>query len=151
MCLYILSGLPASGKSTYAVELAKKVNATVHHFDDIPGANRKETNGQAYEEFWRRIREDLNNGKTVIADGIHTSKALRQKILDAVSDIDCRKVLIVMNTPLDECLRRNANRKPRLSDFCILAVRANYEPPTFDEGWDEIREVKTYESDFTVN
>lgn len=136
--IYVLCGIPASGKSTLANELSMKFNATVHHFDDIPGANRKESNGQAYEEFWRRIRNDLLNGKSVIADGIHTSKSLRMKILNAVNEIECKKVLIVMNTPLEECLRRNANRKPRLSDFCILAIHEKQEAPTLDEGWDEI-------------
>ena len=151
MILYALSGLPGSGKTTHAIKLAAELNATVHHFDDMPGANRKDTNGQAYEEFWRRIRADLSSGKTVVADGIHTSKRSREQLLTAIADIDCRKVLIVMDMPLEECLRRNANRKPRLSDFCILAVHATYEPPTLDEGWDEIKEVKNHESDFTGN
>lgn len=136
--LYVFSGSPASGKTTHANELGKKLNSSVHHFDDIQGANQKDTNDKAYEEFWRRIRADLLDGKDVIADGIHTSKFLRQKILNAMSDIDCKKVLIVMTTPLEECLRRNANRKPCLSDFCILAINAHKEDPTLDEGWDEI-------------
>lgn len=151
MTLYALSGLPGSGKSTYANKLATELNAVVRHFDDMPGANRKGTNGQAYAEFWRRIRVDLFDGKTVIADGIHTSRSLRENLLKAVEDVDCKKILVTMDTPLEECLRRNANRKPRLSDFCILAIHASYEQPTLDEGWDEIREVKIYESDFTGN
>lgn len=143
MCLYVMFGLPGSGKTTYA----NRFDGIVHHFDDMPGANRKGTNDAAYVEFWRRIRTDLLGGKDVVADGIHTSKALRRKILDAVSDIGCRKVLIVMDTPLEECLRRNAKRTPPLSDFCIMAINAHKDPPSYDEGWDEIREVKSYEAD----
>lgn len=136
--VYVLSGLPGSGKSTYAVKLATELNAVVHHYDDIPGANRKDTMKQSYKEFWKRIREDLSNGNTVIADGIHTSKALRRNMLDAVADIECQKVLVVMNTSLDECIRRNENREKPLSKLCILAIHANQETPTLNEGWDEI-------------
>lgn len=146
--LYVLSGLPGSGKTTQAIKLATELNAAVHHFDDIPGANGKDTSRQAYSEFWRRIREDLSGGRTVVADGIHTTKVLRRNLLNAVADIDCKKVLIVMDTPLEECFRRNAAREKAVSKLCILAIHAHQEAPTIDEGWDEIKEVKSYESDF---
>ncbi len=138
MTLYVLSGLPGSGKTTLANELSLEFNAVVHHFDDIPGANKKNMNDQAYEKFWYKIREDLLNNKNVIADGIHTSKFLRKKILDSISDINCEKVLITINTSLEECLRRNNARKQPLSDFCIFAIYMHQESPTFDEGWDKI-------------
>ena len=89
------------------------------------------------------IAEELRSGKSVVCDDLHTKKVWRQNLLNAVSGIGCRKVLVVMTTPLDECLRRNNNRKARLPDAMIHIINREYEHPTPEEGWDEIVFVTT--------
>ena len=84
------------------------------------------------------IVDALTNGKSAVADSVFTYVKQRKIILDAVKDISCRKILVYMTTPLDECLRRNANRKNHLPDFVVESFFQTIEPPTLDEGWDEI-------------
>ena len=49
------------------------------------------------------------------------------------------KVCIWMDTPLDVCIaRENRGRKEGLHIMCAQAIQ----PPTLDEGWDEIVVVK---------
>lgn len=88
--------------------------------------------------MWSDIAKDLRSGLTVICDDLNTRVKWRQGLLTTISNIDCKKVLVVMNTPLDECIKRNTNRKERLSDFIVIRTYERYEPPTLDEGWDEI-------------
>ena len=72
-----------------------------------------------------------------MCDDLHTKPVWRNDILSAV-DASCRKIIIVMTTSLDECLRRNANRKARLPDFLLRSLHETFQFPTLDEGWDEI-------------
>ena len=43
-----------------------------------------------------------------------------------------------MNTPFEECVRRNALRKNPLPFSILQSFNRELEHPTLDEGWDEI-------------
>ena len=88
--------------------------------------------------MWQGIVTDLQNGYNVVCDDLNTKLEWRQGILSAVSGIDRKKILIVMTTPLSECLKRNANRQMRLPDFIVESIAKDFEAPAIDEGWDEI-------------
>lgn len=128
--LYLFCGAPASGKSTLSRQMAEQYNAERISFD--------ERHYMRHNEMIQPIVEALTNGKSVVADSVFTYVKQRKMIIDAVKDISCRKVLVYMTTPLDECLRRNANRKNHLPDFVVESFFQTIEPPTLDEGWDEI-------------
>lgn len=130
MTLYLFCGAPASGKSTLSKQMAEQYNAERISFD--------ERNYMRHNQMISPIVEALINRKSVVADSVFTYVKQRKMILDAVKDIPCRKVLIYMTTPLDECLRRNANRKNHLPDFVVESFFHSLQPPTLDEGWDEI-------------
>lgn len=130
MTLYLFCGAPASGKSTLSKQIAEQHNAERISFD--------ERHYMRHNQMIQPIVEALMNEKNVVADSVFTYVKQRKMILDAVKDISCRKVLVYMTTPLDECLRRNANRKNHLPDFVVESFFQTIEPPTLDEGWDEI-------------
>lgn len=88
--------------------------------------------------MWQDIAADLRDGFDVVCDDLHTLVEWRDGILSAIHGIECQKVLIVMTTPFDECLRRNAVRDMRLPDLVLYDTNKKYEPPSIDEGWDEI-------------
>ena len=91
--------------------------------------------------MWADIAEDLRAGKNVVCDDLNTKLKWRTGLLQALDGIDCARVLVIMTTPLDECLRRNANRERRLPDFVIQNIARNYETPDLSEGWDKIIQV----------
>ena len=128
--LYLFCGAPASGKSTLSKQIAEQYNAERISFD--------ERHYIRHNEMIQPIVDALTNGKSAVADSVFTYVKQRKIILDAVKDISCRKILVYMTTPLDECLRRNANRKNHLPDFVVESFFQTIEPPTLDEGWDEI-------------
>lgn len=99
--------------------------------------------------MWAAIAEDLWNGFDVVVDDLHAKKQWRLDLLSALAGAECRKILVVMDTPLDVCLHRNRNRAARLPDFVVCDLHSKYESPSLSEGWNEIREVKPYESNFT--
>lgn len=137
--LYMISGIPGSGKTTLAHQLAEQNTATVHSYDALPGANTKESMDGSVKRAWlEAIRADLKAGKSVVCDGLNLTRKDRKEVLSMVSDIPCKKVLVVKVVPLETCLQRNAQRKARLPNFVLEQSARKLEPPTPDEGWDEI-------------
>ena len=137
--LYLLSGIPASGKTTLAHQLAEQHNATVHSYDELPGANTKASMDGSVKQAWLvSIREDLHGGNSVICDGLNLTVAERKELLSYVADIPCKKILYVKIVPLETCLQRNRERQARLPDFVVEQSAERMEPPTKDEGWDTI-------------
>lgn len=128
--LYLFCGSPGSGKTTISKQMAEQYNAERISFD--------ERHYIRHTDMILPIVEALTDGKNVVADSVFSHVKQRTAILDVVRDIPCRKVLVYMTTPLDECLRRNANRKNRLPDFVVESFYNSFEPPTLAEGWDEI-------------
>ena len=136
--LYVLCGLPGSGKTTYAKQLSENTGIKRYSFDEYPGACDPRITKQAKQQMYKDIRTDLNAGHQVILDDLHTKKEWRSNLLSTIN-APCQKILIVMNTPVEECLIRNRQRKHRaLPDFIIKTLNQTYEHPALSEGWDEI-------------
>lgn len=133
-----MCGIPASGKSTLSTKLASKYSIKIYHFDNYPNAFHPEKYKDALYQMWGDITKELQKGNDVICDNVHTTKRKRTDILNAISGIPCKKICVVLTTPLEECLKRNVNRKTRLPDFVLHDMHNKFEPPSLDEGWDEI-------------
>lgn len=128
--LYVMCGIPGSGKSTLSKKLANEQNLVRLSLDEM-GYVRQ-------HKLIPHIVDALKEGKSVVADSLYTKEKWRTELLKAVKPIGCRCVLLHMSTPLDECIRRNAGRENTLPDFVIEDIYNSIEPPTLDEGWDEI-------------
>ena len=136
--LITLCGTPASGKTTLSKELAEKYNAKLYCFDKFEGAFSPSKAEKVRSQMHKDIAEDLRNGINVVCDDLNTKLKWRSSLLSAVSDIECKKTLVVMTTPLEVCLERNRKREFVLPDFVITSIHKDYEAPTLSEGWDEI-------------
>ena len=135
---YVLCGLPASGKTTLSQELAKTTKSKLYCFDDYPDSHNPRKSKEVKEQMYQGILADLSQGCNIVLDDLHTQKEWRENLLAIIEDINCKKILIVMETPIGECLRRNKQRINRLPEFVIQILNQRYEAPTLDEGWDEI-------------
>lgn len=139
MTVYVLCGIPGSGKTTLANQLAEQHKATVHSIDDIPNSwGKHDIDGKFRREWMESIRADLQNGKSVVCDSLALNFASRKWILKEISKFDCEKVLAVKAVPVEVCLQRNKNRGRKLPDDQILVAARLLEPPTKGEGWDRI-------------
>lgn len=131
MTLYVLCGLPASGKTTLSHILTKKYNAKLYCYDD---------HKLKHLDLYERIKKDLPT-HNVVLDDLMLVKAWRKELLDSIKEVNCKKVLIVLTTPLDVCIERNTIRNSRPSNAAIYHLSHRYQPPTLDEGWDDIQYI----------
>lgn len=128
--LYVMCGIPGSGKTTESRRLAEEYGLLRFSFDEMKCYTS--------HQFLQPVIAALLEGKNVIMDSTHLRKKGRKAILKAVANIPCRKVCIFMNTPFNECLYRNANREARIPDMMMESIYKTTEKPTLEEGWDEI-------------
>ena len=115
--LYIMSGCPGSGKTTYAKKhfpSAKYISRDEIRFNKISEEEEYfSKEDEVFKEFVREINEGLRASLDVVADATHLNEKSRTKLLYNLS-IDKRKTqieLICMQTPLKTCIERNENRK----------------------------------------
>ncbi len=124
--IYCIMGLPGSGKTTYANYLSKIKNITVIHKDNY-----------SKQDAFILLNNELTHND-VIYDALLFNIKQRKELLSNLGT--CKKYLIIMDTPLEECLQRNSQRIGcnRLPDSAIYNLHKKFEPPSYDEGWDEI-------------
>ena len=116
--LILICGLPNAGKTTDS----KRFENALHQ-DDI-GTISKCIN--AIEQI---------DGDAVI-EGYFSTQDARQRIR---SSYNGKAVCIFIDISLEESIRReNRNRHPQI----LKNASTHFEPPTLDEGWDEIRIVR---------
>jgi predicted kinase len=83
--LIVISGLPATGKSTLAAELARRLNAVHLSVDTIEDALLRSglepgwtTGVAAYEAVGSAAQQNLSQGLRVVVDAVNDSEAARQ-------------------------------------------------------------------------
>lgn len=139
MTVYVLCGIPGSGKTTLAKQLAEHHGAIVHSIDDIPGSfGACDIDGSFRRQWMENIKTDLQNGNSVVCDSTALTSMSRKWLLKEFSEFDCKKILVVKVVPVEECLKRNKGRFREVPEEHIRLTAKLLEAPTPDEGWDEI-------------
>ena len=136
--IYVLCGIPGSGKTTKAIQLAEENNAKLYSYDVVRYNSKLSSFKDICALIYKSINDDLSKGLNVVYDAPNHRLQYRKDILNDISDISCKKICVVLPTPLEECLKRNANREARLPEFVLYDIYDKFEIPTLDEGWDDI-------------
>jgi len=142
--LFMMIGLPASGKSTIAKEIAESEDAEIVSSDKI----RKELfgneevqldNGQVFKIVHNRLIDGLKAGKNMIFDATNINYKKRRAFLQTLNKLDVIKVAILIATPYEECIERNSKRKRKVPEDVIKNMYHNFYIPQYYEGFDDIQ------------
>ena len=139
----MMIGLPASGKSYIAEKLKKDFSANIHSSDAIReelsgDINNQDINTEVFNLLHKRVKEDLQNGKSCIYDATNLNYKRRKAFLDELKKIYCDKYAYLCATPYEICIERNHNRDRSIPDYVIEKFYKSFTPPYWYEGWDAI-------------
>lgn len=141
--LFMLIGLPGSGKTEKAKQLIKDYDCKNHSSDnyrvDMFGdVDVQSKNGELFTNLQRNVRDDLSKGYNVVYDATNISYKKRKAFLQSLNKIDCEKIAIVIATPYEVCLEQNKLRDRKVPDRVIERMYRNFDIPYYYEGWDKI-------------
>jgi bifunctional polynucleotide phosphatase/kinase len=97
--LIIISGLPASGKSSLAKNIITK-NKNINFFS-------KDLNGNKFKKY---VIESLENNKITIVEGLFATNAQRKEMLELAKKYDYKTRLIEMDVPFELAYHLNMYR-----------------------------------------
>lgn len=126
--LIVFAGLPGTGKSTLANELARKLHATYLRIDSIEQAITGSSLGihpveeAGYLVGYALAEDNLCNGGTVIADSVNPLRLTRNAWLAVAERAgrDCIEVEIICSDPAEH-RKRIETRSPDISGLKLPA------------------------------
>ena len=144
-CL-VLVGIPGSGKSTFCKKIIETENFIIESSDNIRELYNlwgPENNKEVFKLLYEKTLKDLKNDCNVIYDATNINFKDRYRFLELIKDINCEKIAVVFNTPIEECKRRNDNRSgyAKVPEHVIDRMYNNFNQPSLDEGFDQILNV----------
>lgn len=159
MKFIMLVGLPASGKSSYAKELANKENATIVSSDKVReelygNENVQGDNALVFNIIKDRIKkllyEDFQN---VIFDATNISYKKRIQFLQDIKTKNktINKECHIIITPYEECLIRNSKRNRVVPKYIINKMYKQINIPQYYEGWNNIKIIRNFEKSYDLN
>lgn len=142
--LYIMCGIPGSGKSSWAKEFKKKIDAAGYYCkivsrDEIRFKLLDERGGDYFDHekevgrmYYEEIQKYLDRGYQVIADATQITKKSREKLLDHLDiDKNLHIYCVDLDTPIAICKRLNEQRegRQRVPDSVIDRMHSQKETP----------------------
>lgn len=144
MKFYMMVGIPSSGKSTIAKEIAKQENAVIIATDDLReelfnDVNSQVDNDLVFRTAMQRVKQNLKN-RNVILDATNINYKRRMSMLHELNYIkDLQKIAVFVATPYEECLQRNKMRDRKVPESVIKRMYYNIYIPQYYEGFDDIQ------------
>ena len=148
--LYILCGVPGSGKSTWVQNhinsFEGKVSWVSRDIIRFTMVNENEEyfshEDEVYDEFINQIKLGLENYDVVIADATHITKGSRHKLLHSLGKSlkDVKVIAMVIKTDFNTIVKQNDMRegRARVPLSVIRRMNIQFTMPEIEEGFDEI-------------
>lgn len=128
----MLSGMPASGKSTWAAEQELPVVS----YDDLRaelGLKHGQGTGTIVHAADDRMREHLRAQQPFIINATHLSRQMRRKTLELLQAYGARVRVVYFEASREELLARNRARDTTLTNDKLLSMAQRWEMPGLDE------------------
>ncbi|WP_340673646.1 AAA family ATPase [Brevibacillus agri] len=142
--LIMMVGIPGSGKTRAAEQIAKKERAVLVSTDAVRlelfgDEAKRRKNPLVFQAVYARIGQAFAAGSDVVFDATNVDRDKRIAVLErfAPAIAEC----YYLNTPFDVCLQRNQARKRKLDASVLEKYRKNLHFPLHREGFSTVHLV----------
>ena len=155
--LYIMVGIPGSGKSTAAKNHSEIYKAIIFSSDEyrkklLGNEFDQSNNNLIFKELYADIADNLRIGNNCILDATNINIKDRKKAFDSIDSIlrnkfnfkygfHYRKIAIVCLAGVSICIERDAKRERSVGEQVIKKFVSKFEYPQIFEGFDDIYNV----------
>lgn len=130
LTVYMMIGLPASGKSSVTKNL----------YEDLPVVSKDICNGSEAKER-KQLEELLSEGKSVVVDDTNYSKQTRAKIISMAKQYGADVIGIYVHVEKNTALERNKGREKKVPDIAIHTLAGKFEEPSLEEGFTKLNVI----------
>lgn len=144
--IFILMGVPCSGKSFVANEMREEFPDAVYlNADTLRKVMTGDISDQSQNNLVFRVFDYMLEyfmllEKDIIIDNCNVKKSYRKKYIEAAKENGYEVLGIVLDTPLEICLERNEKRERKVPQEVIekfdFMLRQNF--PSKEEGFDNL-------------
>ena len=155
--LYLMCGVPGSGKSTFLKNKIKNNNSVIISRDAIrfsivkPEEDYFSHEDEVLEIFWNQINKALVANKTVYVDQTSLTPRARKWLLQHITGYEHAN-LIWIDEDLETCLKRNEERKGTRAYVpreIICRMFSQFIEPSLGEGFYRIYRYNSKENKIT--
>ena len=141
--VFVMCGLSASGKSSYAKELAKEHDAVILSSDKIREClfgdiTDQKGNGLVFDTMHRAMTHLLKQERNIILDATHLTIKDRKKVLTQLKPFDVEKIVVLVLKDFEKCKIDNAYRVNAVPPSVLDKQIRKFQVPFKGEGWDKI-------------
>lgn len=139
MELVLLIGVPGVGKSTFCEQYLTVSHVRVN-LDTLKRRPRE----------LRTVQACIANGQSLVIDNTNVLAFDRARYIPLTKAAGYRVIGYVFECPVEDAIQRNAKRSSdsRVPSHVICAFNDKFQPPTWDEGFDELWRVTVANSNF---
>jgi len=136
MKLYVMVGIPGSGKSTFTKQHPEcEVICPDTIRKEIYGDESVQENGyKIFKIAYDRTQLALENGKDVIFDATNTTKRSRSNF----KNFNAERIAVYMDTDIEICKTRNAQRERKVPEEVIDNMAKKITIPSIEEGFNKV-------------
>lgn len=125
--LVVLTGLPASGKTTVARKLEEeREDLEIISSDSI---RRKGKPSQLWERMLDMVEEELGRDRVVMVDATNYTKGHRERFISAARESGCPFLVVCFKAKLESLLSRNLLRDEKIPSDAIRRLAKLFEEP----------------------
>lgn len=136
----IFIGIQASGKSTF---YHRYFSDYIHvNLDTLKRRSRERT----------LVNRCIENEESFVVDNTNPTRADRQRYFDLLKGEDYRFIGYYFKSSIEDRLERNSKRqsRARIPEDGVRATHAKLEPPSYDEGFDQLYYVAIKDGGYEV-